>query len=81
MKDSKQLLNNIIGQLEGVKKMIDENEECFDVLVQLKAARSANSNLIDKYVEENFNEVLKSCNEKEREKVCKKFFSEIIKRN
>ena len=40
---SKQIsrLNRISGQLEGVKKMIGENRYCPDILLQLKAARSA----------------------------------------
>ena len=34
-------LNRIIGQLEGIKKMIDEQRCCSDILMQLKAVRSA----------------------------------------
>ena len=34
-------LNRISGQLEGVRKMISENRYCPDILLQLKAARSA----------------------------------------
>ncbi len=34
-------LNRVIGQLEGVKKMINEHRYCPDILIQLKAARSA----------------------------------------
>lgn len=34
-------LNRVIGQVEGVKKMIAENRYCPDILVQLRAARSA----------------------------------------
>jgi len=40
-KSHAQLVNNIIGQLNGVKRMLDEKAECLDILVQLKAARSA----------------------------------------
>ena len=40
-KSYEQLVNNIIGQLNGVKRMLGEQAECLDVLVQLKAARSA----------------------------------------
>lgn len=31
-------LNRIIGQLNGIKKMIDEDRYCDDVLIQLSAA-------------------------------------------
>lgn len=34
-------LNRAIGQLEGIKKMIEEHRECSDILIQLKAVRSA----------------------------------------
>ena len=34
-------LNRVIGQLEGVKKMIAENRYCPEILIQLKAVRSA----------------------------------------
>lgn len=34
-------LNRIIGQLEGIKKMIEANRYCPDILTQLRAVRSA----------------------------------------
>ena len=34
-------LNRVIGQLNGVKAMIEENRYCGDVLIQLSAADSA----------------------------------------
>ena len=34
-------LNRVIGQLNGVKAMIDDNRYCGDVLTQLSAAESA----------------------------------------
>lgn len=34
-------LNRIIGQVEGIKKMIEANRYCPDILIQLKAIRSA----------------------------------------
>ncbi len=34
-------LNRISGQIEGVKKMIEEGRYCPDILIQLKAIRSA----------------------------------------
>lgn len=40
-KDLQKRLNRIIGQLNGVKGMIDDNRYCGDVLVQLCAAESA----------------------------------------
>ena len=54
MKNSKQLLNNIIGQLNGIAKMMEnEEKDCKDVITQLKAVKSATGSLMNKYIEEN----------------------------
>lgn len=39
--DLQKRLNRIIGQLNGVKAMLDDNRYCGDVLIQLAAAESA----------------------------------------
>lgn len=39
--DLQKRLNRAIGQLNGVKAMLDDNRYCGDVLVQLSAAESA----------------------------------------
>ena len=39
--DLQRRLNRVIGQLNGVKSMIDDNRYCGEVLVQLAAAESA----------------------------------------
>lgn len=39
--DVKKRLNRAIGQLNGIKNMIDDNRYCGDVLTQLAAAESA----------------------------------------
>ncbi|MGN0261250.1 MAG: metal-sensing transcriptional repressor [Eggerthellaceae bacterium] len=39
--DLQKRLNRAIGQLNGIKTMIDDNRYCGDVLVQLSAAESA----------------------------------------
>ena len=39
--DLQRRLNRAIGQLNGVKAMLDDNRYCGDVLVQLAAAESA----------------------------------------
>lgn len=38
-------LNRISGQIEGIKRMIEENRYCGDILIQLRAARSALRNV------------------------------------
>lgn len=39
--DLQRRLNRAVGQLQGIKQMIEDNRYCGDVLVQLAAARSA----------------------------------------
>jgi DNA-binding FrmR family transcriptional regulator len=39
--DLQRRLNRVVGQLNGIKTMIDENRYCGDVLIQLSAADSA----------------------------------------
>ncbi len=45
MKTLNDRLNRIIGQLGGIKNMINENRYCGDVLIQLSAAENALQNL------------------------------------
>ena len=49
-------LNRAIGQLEGIKKMIMEQRYCTDIIIQLKAVRSAvkrvESNILKTHLEE-----------------------------
>lgn len=47
-KEQKQLqnrINRIIGQLNGIKNMIEDNRYCGDILIQIAAAESALQNL------------------------------------
>jgi len=55
MKSIQQRLNNISGQIEGVKKMMDSKCECEKVLTQLKAIKSAIGGVMDEIVEGQFN--------------------------
>lgn len=38
-------INRAIGQLEAVKRMIDEGKYCVDIISQLRAARNAVKNI------------------------------------
>lgn len=60
MKSITQRLNNINGQVDGVKKMIDSKKDCMQVLVQLKAIKSAIGGVMDALVEEKFDSCMKS---------------------
>lgn len=41
VKNLKTRINRIIGQLNGVNKMIDDNRYCHDILIQVAAIESA----------------------------------------
>ncbi|MDD2257720.1 transcriptional regulator [Candidatus Falkowbacteria bacterium] len=42
MKTNEQRINNIIGQLNGIKHLLTASkDDCFEVVTQLKAARAA----------------------------------------
>jgi DNA-binding FrmR family transcriptional regulator len=70
MKNYQQRLNIIIGQLKGIEKMIDREEDCSKVLVQFQAVKSAMGSLMNKYLEENLLDCLqKSCSEKNKNKI------------
>ena len=48
-------LNRISGQIDGVKRMIEEERECPDILIQIRAIRSAlkavESNILKKHLQ------------------------------
>lgn len=78
-KTYEQRINNITGQLGGIKRMIEEDKDSFQVLTQMKAARSAVNSLMSSYIEENFWEFVKSC--ENQEEACRKFFDELVRAN
>lgn len=77
-KNKEQLVNNIIGQLEGIKKMMESEKDCFKTLTQIKAARSAFDNFIQVFSEENFIECSRKLGKKDKENM-KKLLKELIK--
>lgn len=48
-------LNRAVGQMEGIKKMISESRDCFEILSQLRAVRSAvraiEANILKSYLQ------------------------------
>lgn len=79
MKNQHQLIINIIGQLKGVDKMLEETNDCFDVLIQMKAIRAAMDSMMQKYLEKEFLKCLEKKN-KPSEEICQTFFKELIKK-
>ncbi len=80
MKTTEQRINNIIGQLEGAKKMLSDRErDCFSLIIQLKAIKSATASLMETIIATEFNHCLLDKKIKDKEKITK-FFKEIIKK-
>ncbi len=78
MKTAEQRINNIIGQLEGAKKMLVTGErDCFSLIIQLKAIRSATSSLMESIISDEFSNCLLDKKIKNKENISK-FFKEII---
>lgn len=80
MRNIDQRINIIIGQLEGIKKMLKQKERnCFDSVVQLKAVKSGIVSLIDKVLETEFDSCFLTKSSGDKNKI-KKIFSEILKK-
>ena len=71
MKSITQRLNNISGQIEGVKKMIDKETDCVKVLTQLKAIKSAVGSVMDTVVEEKFDTCMDSLKNEDKKLLIK----------
>jgi len=54
-KDLQARLNKIIGQLTGIKKMIEEDRYCIDILTQLSASEKAIQSLSALILENHLN--------------------------
>lgn len=59
--------------------MLESDKDCFDVLTQIKAAKSALNSFSNKFLQENFIKCLDQCSsdKSEKEELCKKFFTQI----
>jgi DNA-binding FrmR family transcriptional regulator len=73
-----QRINNISGQINGVSRMIQEEKDCFEILTQLKAVRSAIDSLMNKYIEEKVESCISS-NKSEDKQTLKKLFLKVNK--
>jgi DNA-binding FrmR family transcriptional regulator len=80
-KTPRQLINNISGQLSGIGRMLDEQQDCLVVLIQLKAAKAALDSLANKLIA---GDVLKCSaklkNSKDANKI-RKLLKELTKNN
>ena len=64
-------LNRIGGQVDGIKKMIEEGCYCPDIMIQIKAIRSAlksvEANILERHLEGCVSNAVKSGDKKEQE--------------
>jgi len=70
-KSTVQLLNNIIGQLNGVKKMMEDSKSCIDVIPQIKAANSALSSVLNKYLTDSAENCIATLDRDRKEELLK----------
>jgi DNA-binding FrmR family transcriptional regulator len=59
MKSPQDRLSIIIGQLNGIKKMMDKNEDCIKLITQLRASRSGIESVIDTIIANKFDTCMK----------------------
>ncbi len=52
MKTLEQRINNVIGQLGAINRMLEQGDDCFAILTQMKAAKSGLSGAMSLYMEE-----------------------------
>jgi len=78
MKTTDQRINNIIGQLNGIKKMLAEKKpDCFSIIIQLKAIKSAMGAVMEKIISEEFDSCLLDPRVNSRQKISQ-IFKEVI---
>lgn len=58
MKSPQDRLSIIIGQLNGIKKMMDNGDDCIKLITQLRASRSGIESIIDTIIANKFDTCL-----------------------
>ena len=77
--DKEQLkrINRIEGQVRGIKKMVEEERYCIDIITQIKAIKSALNSVELNIVEEHLNHCVNRAMVSKDEKRTKEIVSEI----
>jgi len=71
-------LSRIVGQLEGIKKMIEEQRYCTDILVQTKAVGAALKALEASILERHLNHCVTSAFESKNRQESQKKVDELL---
>ncbi|MBN1259030.1 metal-sensitive transcriptional regulator [Candidatus Peregrinibacteria bacterium] len=69
MKTSPQLIGNIIGQLKGIRRMMEEEKDCVEVLIQIKAAKSALDSVTVKFINQDFSNCMEGITPSKKRRV------------
>ncbi len=72
-------LNRISGQIEGVKKMIDERRYCPDIIAQLRAIASATKSLEASLLETHLDSCVRDAFDSGNSEIRKQKISELVK--
>jgi len=76
MQDTNTRLKKVIGQLTGIMKMIDEQQDCEKIIIQFQAAKAA----LDSAFSESLNTNLEKCLQKKDSKNIKNILKLISKK-
>ena len=71
-------LNRAIGQLEGIKKMIEQRRYCPDIITQLKASKNAIASIESSLLSHHLNFCVRQAFDNKNEEEIEKKISEII---
>lgn len=74
-----QRLNRVEGQIGGIKRMIEAEENCQDVIAQVNAARSALDRIAGYIVAKNLEQCMLEYPEGEREEAIEQAVNLLIK--
>jgi len=69
-------LNKIIGQIQGLSKMIETDEDCQKIIIQFQAVKGALNSAFNEVLDDNLDRCLKEQQSKELKTILK----QVIKR-
>jgi len=71
VKDTELRLKKVIGQLNGILKMLEENQCCEKVTVQFQASQAALNNTFAKHLELSLSQCLEGRNEEKMQGILR----------
>jgi DNA-binding FrmR family transcriptional regulator len=75
-KKNQSRINRLIGQLESIKRMMDEGADCYRIIQQMSAAKGALNSLIQQHFEGHITEhLIEEVDQNKQEKAGKELVS------